>query len=90
VLTTGDWDLTNYRITNDGGVLGVAGTVRNNGEATASATMTIFVYVDGEFLGAVSAQLADVPPGGTTDVEFTGTDQWRGGTQTLLVEVAEP
>lgn len=88
VLSAGDWDLTNYRITNDGGVLGVDGTVRNNGAAAASATLTVFVYVDGQFVGSASGQLDQVPAGGTAEVQFEGTDEWRPGEQTVLIEAS--
>ncbi|MCB0915271.1 MAG: protein kinase [Actinobacteria bacterium] len=88
-LVSGEWALASYRLTNDAGLLGVAGTLRNNSTNAASGDVTVYVFVDGEYVGSATGRVTDVPPGGTTEVALTGSDAWRPGQQTLLVDVTE-
>jgi tRNA A-37 threonylcarbamoyl transferase component Bud32 len=85
-LRSGDWLLETYRFDNTGDGLVVSGTMRNRGDATASADLVVWVYAGDESLGSVSATVNDVPAGGTQIVTMTGDAIWKPGAKTVLLE----
>lgn len=85
-LRSGDWLLETYRLDNTEDGLVVSGTVRNRGDATASADLVVWVYAGSESLGSVSTTVTDVPAGGTEIVTMTGDAVWKPGAKTVLLE----
>lgn len=85
-LVSGDWLLESYRLDNTGDGLVVSGTVRNRGDATASADLTVWVYVDGKSLGSVSQTVSDVPANGTVPVAMRGDAVWEPGQKVVLLQ----
>ena len=87
-LRDGDWLLETYRLDNTDTGLVVSGTVRNSGDAAASADLITWVYLDGESLGSVSTTVNDVPAGGTTLVTMSGDAVWRSGQKIVLLQAS--
>jgi hypothetical protein len=81
------WRLGSWRITNTG-TLGVDTTARNTATGTRSATLVLYVYVDGQLIATTTAVVTDVPAGGTVPVHFAGTDPWKPGQKVLLLQTA--
>jgi len=88
-LRSGDWLLSSYRITNDNGLLGVEGTVENQGTSSASGEVRTYVYVDGQLLGVATGEVVAVPAGGSQPVSLTSEAQWRLGNPVVQLEVVE-
>jgi hypothetical protein len=82
------WRLGSWRITTTGGTLGVDTTARNTTTGTRSATLVLYVYVNGALIATTTAVVTDVPAGGTVPVHFAGTDPWQAGTKILLLATA--
>ncbi len=88
-LRADDWLLESYRLVNDdAGGLSVTGTVRNVGQSTASADLTVWIYVGSDPLGSVTTSVADVPAGGSTPVTMSGNAQWRAGQKVILLQAS--
>ncbi|MGB8020088.1 MAG: FxLYD domain-containing protein, partial [Candidatus Nanopelagicales bacterium] len=87
-LRDGDWLLQSYRLASQAGALTVSGTVRNTGDATASADLQVWLYEGGQSLGSVTTTVTDVPAGGTVDVTMTGDATWQAGQKVLLLEAS--
>ena len=87
-LRSGDWLLESYRFNNTGDQLSVSGTVRDTGDATASAALTVWVYQGQESLGSVSTTVSDVPAGGAVDVTMTGDAVFKMGPKVVLLEAS--
>jgi hypothetical protein len=85
-LRSGDWLLETYRLDNTDDGLVVSGTVRNRGDATASADLVVWVYAGGEPLGSVSSTVTDVPAGGTQIVTMSGDAVWKPGAKRVLLQ----
>jgi hypothetical protein len=81
------WRLGSWRITNTG-TLGVDTTARNTATGTRSATLVLYVYVDGRLIATTTATVTDVPAGGTVPVHFAGADPWQPGQKVLLLQTA--
>ena len=82
------WRLGSWRITNDGGVLGVVTTARNTSTGTRSADLVLYVYVGGEWIAMTTARVTDVGAGETVPVTFVGTDPWKAGQKVLLLQAS--
>lgn len=82
------WRLGSWRITNTGGTLGVDSTARNTATGTRSATLVLYVYVNGALIATTTAVVTDVQAGATVPVHFAGTDPWQAGTKILLLQTA--
>lgn len=87
-LRDGDWLLERYSLDNTGSGLVVTGTVRNSGDAAASADLTTWVYLGSESLGSVATTVADVPAGGTVQVTMTGDAVWKQGQKVVLLQAS--
>jgi hypothetical protein len=87
-LRDGPWLLERYRLNNTGSGLTITGTVRNTGDATASADLTTWVYVGQESLGSVSTTVTDVPAGDAVQVEMTGDAVWKQGDKVVLLKAS--
>ena len=88
-LGSGDWFLDAYRLNNDSsGSMTITGTVRNRGNATASAHLTVWVYLGDQSLGSVSTTVTDVPAGKTVSVEMAGDAVWKPGEKVVLLEAS--
>ena len=85
-LGSGQWFLDRYSFDNTADGMAVDGTVRNKGDAPASAELTVWVYLNGESLGSASTTVTDVPAGGTTSVRMTGDAIWKPGEKVVLFE----
>ncbi len=81
------WRLGSWRITNTGS-LGVDTTARNTATGTRSATLVLYVYVNGALIATTTTVVTDVPAGATVPVHFAGTDPWQAGTKILLLQTA--
>jgi len=81
------WRLGSWRITNAGS-LGVDTTARNTATGMRSATLVLYVYVNGGLIATTTAVVTDVPAGGTVAVHFAGTDPWKPGQKVLLLQTA--
>jgi cytoskeletal protein RodZ len=81
------WRLGSWRITNDG-TLGVDTTARNTATGTRSATLVLYVYVNGALIATTTSVVTDVPAGATVPVHFAGNDPWQAGTKILLLQTA--
>ena len=79
------WRLGSWKVTNTGGTLGIDTTARNTATGTRSATLVLYVYVNGSLIATTTAAVIDVPAGGTVPVHFSGTDPWQPGTKVLLL-----
>jgi hypothetical protein len=75
-------------VTNTGGTLGIDTTARNTATGTRSATLVLYVYVNGALIATTTAAVTDVPAGGTVPVHFAGTDPWQPGSKVLLLATA--
>jgi hypothetical protein len=82
------WRLGSWKVTNTGGTLGIDTTARNTTTGTRSATLVLYVYVNGALIATTTAVVTDVPAGGTVPVHFAGTDPWQPGTKVLLLATA--
>jgi hypothetical protein len=82
------WRLGSWKVTNTGGTLGIDTTARNTATGTRSATLVLYVYVNGALIATTTAVVTDVPAGGTVPVHFAGTDPWQAGTKILLLATA--
>jgi hypothetical protein len=80
--------LETYRLDNTDTGLVVSGTVRNRGEATASADLTTWVYLGSESLGSVATTVSDVPAGGAVPVTMTGDAIWKQGQKVVLLQAS--
>jgi predicted Ser/Thr protein kinase len=87
-LRSGDWLLESYRLDNTDGGLVVSGTVRNRGAATASADLTVWVYLGDQSLGSVATTVSDVPAGAAVPVTMTGDAVWKPGQKVVLLEAS--
>ncbi len=87
-LRDGDWLLESYSLDNTDAGLVVSGTVRNRGDATASADLTTWVYLGEASLGSVATTVTDVPAGGTVKVTMTGDAIWKPGQKVVLLQAA--
>lgn len=87
-LRSGDWLLESYRLDNTADGLVVSGTVRNRGTSTASANLTVWVYVDGTSLGSVSGEVSDVAAGAAVPVTLRGDAIWKPGQKVVLLEAS--
>ena len=87
-LTDGDWLLETYRFDNTADGLVVSGTVRNRGDATASADLTTWVYLGQESLGSVATTVTDVPAGATVLVTMKGDAVWKKGQKVVLLQAS--
>jgi hypothetical protein len=72
-------------VTNTGGTLGIDTTARNTATGTRSATLILYVYVNGVHIATTTAVVTDVPSGATVPVHFAGTDPWQAGQKVLLL-----
>jgi hypothetical protein len=88
-LRSGDWLLESYRLDNTAEGLVVSGTVRNRGDATASADLRVWVYLDGQSLGSVSGTVSDVPAGSAVPVTLRGDAVWQPGQKVVLLEATD-
>ena len=79
------WRLGSWKVTNTG-TLGVDTTVRNTATGARSATLVLYVYVNGALIATTTATVTDVPAGGTVPVHFAGTDPWQPGPKVLLLQ----
>jgi len=70
------------------GTLGVDTTARNTATGTRSATLVLYVYVDGSLIATTTTVVTDVPAGGTVPVHFSGDDPWKPGQKVLLLQTA--
>jgi len=82
------WRLGSWKITNTAGTLGVDTTARNTATGTRSATLVLYVYVNGALIATTTAVVTDVAAGATVPVHFAGTDPWQPGTKVLLLATA--
>lgn len=82
------WRLGSWKVTNTGGTLGIDTTARNTATGTRSATLVLYVYVNGALIATTTAAVTDVPAGGTVPVHFAGTDPWQPGNKVLLLATA--
>jgi cytoskeletal protein RodZ len=82
------WRLGSWRITNDGGVLGVVTTARNTSTGARSADLVLYVYVGDQWIATTTARVTDVGAGETVPVTFVGTDPWKPGQKVLLLKAA--
>jgi hypothetical protein len=87
-LRDGPWLLERYRLNNTASGLTITGTVRNTGDATASADLTTWVYQGQESLGSVSATVTDVPAGAAVEVEMTGDAVFKSGDKNVLLQAS--
>lgn len=88
-ITSADgWRLGSWKVTNTGGTLGIDTTARNTATGTRSATLVLYVYVNGTLIATTTAAVTDVPAGGTVPVHFAGTDPWQAGSKVLLLATA--
>jgi serine/threonine protein kinase len=85
-LSSGDWLLSRYSISQDGGRLVIEGTAVNNGDAAASTTLTAFYYINGKAVAVASGETGEVPAGGSTQVTLTSEDAWQPGDPVLVVQ----
>lgn len=88
-LRSGDWLLASYSLSNDGSTMSLSGRLQHSGSAAASADVFVYVFLDGELLGSMSATVTDVPAGGSTNVQMSGDFAWKAG-QKVLAVVAQP
>lgn len=82
------WRLGSWKVTTTGGTLGIDTTARNTTTGTRSATLVLYVYVNGTLIATTTAVVTDVPAGGTVPVHFAGTDPWQPGSKILLLATA--
>jgi len=68
----------------------VSGTVRNRGTSTASADLTVWVYVGQESLGSVSTTVTDVAAGEAVPVTMRGDAVWKPGQKVVLLQASTP
>jgi hypothetical protein len=87
-LRSGDWLLESYRLDNNEAGLVVSATVRNTGEASASADLVVWVYADSDPLGSVATTVTDVGGGVAVPVTMRGDAVWRAGPKTVLLEAS--
>jgi hypothetical protein len=85
-LRSGDWLLESYRLDNTDEGLVVSGTVRNRGDAAASADLRVWVYLDGASLGSASTTVTDVAAGAAVPVTMRGDAVWKPGQKVVLLE----
>ena len=85
-LGSGQWFLDQYSLDNTGDGLVVNGTVRNKGDAAASADLTVWIYLNGASLGSASTTVTDGPAGEATSVAMTGDAVWKPGKKVVLLE----
>ena len=79
------WRLGSWKVTNTGGTLGIDTTARNTATGTRSATLVLYVYVNGVHIATTTAVATDVAAGATVPVHFAGTDPWQAGPKVLLL-----
>ena len=79
------WRLGSWKVTNSGGTLGIDTTARNTATGTRSATLILYVYVNGVHIATTTAVVTDVASGATVPVHFAGTDPWQAGQKVLLL-----
>ena len=79
------WRLGSWKVTNTGGTLGIDTTARNTATGTRSATLILYVYVNGVHIATTTAVVTDVTSGATVPVHFAGTDPWQAGQKVLLL-----
>ncbi len=82
------WRLGSWRITNTGGTLGVDTTARNTSTGPRSATLVLYVYVNGTLIATTTTAVTDVPAGASVPVHFSGTDPWKPGPKVLQLATA--
>jgi serine/threonine protein kinase len=85
-LRSGDWLLSSYSISQDGGKLVINGTVQNSGSKPASTDLTVYYYVNGEAVAVATGSTGEVPAGGSTNVTLTSDDDWQPGNPVLVVQ----
>lgn len=79
------WRLGSWRISNEGGTLGVDTTARNTSTGTRSADLVLYVYVDGALIATTTTRVTDVGAGESVSVSFVGSDPWKPGQKVLLL-----
>ena len=79
------WRLGSWKVTNTSGTLGIDTTARNTATGTRSATLVLYVYVNGVHIATTTAVVTDVAAGATVPVHFAGTDPWQAGQKILLL-----
>jgi hypothetical protein len=79
------WRLGSWKVTNTSGTLGIDTTARNTATGTRSATLVLYVYVNGVHIATTTAVVTDVAAGATVPVHFAGTDPWQAGPKVLLL-----
>jgi len=87
-LRSGNWLLSQYSISQDGGNLVINGTVVNSGPKAASTDLTVYYYVGGEAVAVATGSTGRVAAGGSTSVTLTSDDPWQPGNPVLVVEAS--
>ena len=87
-LRSGDWLLSSYSISQDGGKLVINGTVQNSGDSPASTDLTVYYFVNGEAVAVATGSTGKVSAGASTNVTLTSDDDWQPGNPVLVVEAA--
>ena len=83
-LSGNEWVLSPYAIVNDGSALVVTGTMKNFAAAKRSATVRVFVYVNGQPVATAVGEIKDVPSGGSVEVSLPSGTPWVTGNKVLL------
>ena len=86
MLRSGDLLLRQWFVDNNAGLLGVRGTMVNEGTEPYSGRTVVFVYRDGVYSGSASAEVSSLQPGESRPVTFTGSDEWEPGDPILVLE----
>lgn len=85
-LSSGDWLLSRYAVSQDGGKLVIDGTVVNNGPQSASTGLDVFYYVGGKAVAVATGDTGEVPAGGSDSIRLTSRQAWQPGQPVLVVQ----
>lgn len=88
-LSSNEWLLSPYAIVQENGNLVVTGTVQNLAAPARSATMRVFVYVDGNPVATAVGEVRDVQGGGSLEVSLPSDTAWTAGNKVLLVSAVD-
>lgn len=85
-LTSNDWVLSPYAILRQDGNLLVTGTLQNRAAEARSASVNVFVYVDGQPVATGSGTVQNVPADSSIEVELPSGTPWTAGNKVLLLQ----
>ena len=85
MLTSQQWQVSRWQITNTGGTIGLIATLTNQAATVRSGKLTIYAYVGGKPLAIMTASVTNAPSNVAATVNFVSTDKWGPGSKTLLL-----